>query len=242
VSGIRRRVSGRLSLNVRGSQRATEVRSLASLEEAYELTVTALAAALELRDDETGSHARRVTELALELALAVAPELAADPELRYGFLLHDIGKIGVSDAILLKPGRLSEKELNQLHLHPTLGEHLVSGIPHLNGIAREVIAYHHERWDGGGYPWGYAGEYIPLAARIFAVADAFDAITSDRPYQAALPIETAIREICAQAGTQFDPAIVDAFIPIAQRLQEATESALDQTPHSDSIAPVDPQS
>src|SRR2546430_3974703 len=110
--------------------------------------------------------------------------------------------------------------MSQLHLHPTLGEHLVSGIPYLNGIAREVIAYHHERWDGTGYPWGYAGEYIPLPARIFAVADAFDAITSDRPYQAALSIDAAIAEIRGQAGTQFDPAIVEAFIPIARRLQQ----------------------
>jgi HD-GYP domain-containing protein (c-di-GMP phosphodiesterase class II) len=199
------------------------------------MTVTALAAALELRDDETGSHARRVTELALELARVVDPELAANPELRYGFLLHDIGKIGVSDAILLKPGRLTEQEMKQLHLHPTLGEHLVSGIPPLSGIAREVIAYHHERWDGSGYPWGYAGEHIPLPARIFAVADAFDAITSERPYQAALPIETAIREICSQAGSQFDPAVVDAFVPIAQRLQDAER---DQAPHSETIAPL----
>ena len=226
MTGLRDRVSGRLSLKERGSQRAAEAHSLASLEEAYELTVTALAAALELRDDETGSHARRVTELALELAQVVDPELAAQRELRYGFLLHDIGKIGVSDTILLKPGRLTEQEMKQLHLHPTLGEHLVAGIPPLSGIAREVIAYHHERWDGSGYPWGYAGEMIPLPARIFAVADAFDAITSERPYQAALPIDTAIREIRAQAGTQFDPAIVDAFIPIAERLQEAAEAAL----------------
>jgi HD-GYP domain-containing protein (c-di-GMP phosphodiesterase class II) len=196
------------------------------MEEAYELTVTALAAALELRDDETGSHARRVTELALEVAWALDPELAADPGLRYGFLLHDIGKIGVPDAILLKPGRVTEQEMKQLQMHPALGEHLVSGIPYLNGVAREVIAYHHEHWDGSGYPSEYAGERIPLPARIFAVVDAFDAITSERPYQAALTIETAIREIIAQAGKQFDPVVVDAFIPIAQRLQDAASASV----------------
>jgi HD-GYP domain-containing protein (c-di-GMP phosphodiesterase class II) len=191
--------------------------NLTALQEAYEATVTALAAALELRDDETGSHARRVTELALELARAVDPELAAEPELRYGFLLHDIGKIGVPDAILLKPGPLTEQEMQQLHLHPTLGEHLVSSVPYLQGVAREVIGYHHERWDGSGYPWGLAGEAIPLPARIFAVADAFDAITSPRPYQPALPVDTAIEDIRRQAGFQFDPAIVEVFVSIAQR-------------------------
>ena len=193
-------------------------RTLAQLEEAYELTVGALAAALELRDDETGGHARRVAELGLELARVVDPELAADPELRYGFLLHDIGKIGVPDAVLLKPGPLDEDELRQLHVHPVLGEHLVRPIPYLSGVAREVIAYHHERWDGRGYPWRLAGERIPLAARIFAVVDAFDAITSSRPYRAAASAEHAVGEIERQAGTQFDPRVVVAFLPIGRRL------------------------
>jgi HD-GYP domain-containing protein (c-di-GMP phosphodiesterase class II) len=187
----------------------------AAAQDAYEATVAALAAALELRDDETGSHARRVTELALELTRAIDPELADQPELRYGFLLHDIGKIGVPDAILLKPGPLTEQEMQQLHLHTTLGEHLISSVPYLQGVAREVIAYHHERFDGSGYPWGLAGNAIPLPARIFAVADAFDAITSARPYQPALTVEAAIAEIQRQAGSQFDPGIVEAFIPIA---------------------------
>jgi HD-GYP domain-containing protein (c-di-GMP phosphodiesterase class II) len=193
---------------------------LSQLEDNYELTVEALAAALELRDDETGSHARRVTEFALELTGAVNPELARSPELRYGFLLHDIGKIGVPDAILLKPGPLNAEEMRQLQQHATLGEHLVSSIPYLSGVAREVIAYHHERWDGLGYPWGLSGERIPLAARIFAVADSFDAITSDRPYPSALPVEQAIEKIVSKAGSQFDPAIVEAFMPIASKLAE----------------------
>jgi HD-GYP domain-containing protein (c-di-GMP phosphodiesterase class II) len=158
-----------------------------------------------------------VTELALELTRAIDPQLATQPELRYGFLLHDIGKIGVPDAILLKPGPLTEQEMQQLHLHPTLGEHLISSVPYLQGVAREVVAYHHERFDGSGYPWGLAGTAIPLPARIFAVADAFDAITSTRPYQPALTVEAAIAELQRQAGSQFDPQIVDAFIPIAKR-------------------------
>jgi HD-GYP domain-containing protein (c-di-GMP phosphodiesterase class II) len=203
-------------------ERADAERALAQLEEAYELTVAALAAALELRDDETGSHARRVTELAHELARAVDPALSADRELRYGFLLHDIGKIGIPDAILLKPGSLTPAEQEQLHLHPVLGEQLVAALPHLQGVAREVIAYHHERWDGSGYPWGLRGTQIPLPARIFAVADAFDAITSDRPYKPALPAEAALAEIERQAGRQFDPAVVDALLTLMRRRSPAS--------------------
>jgi ribonuclease P protein subunit RPR2 len=191
--------------------------ALRELEEVHEVTVAALAAALELRDDETGGHAQRVTALALELAHAVAPELAADPELRYGFLLHDIGKIGVPDAILLKPMQLTPAEKRQMEFHTTLGEQLISSVPHLQGVAREVIAFHHERWDGTGYPWGLAGEKIPLSARIFSVADAFDAISNDRPYQRASSVDTALEKIGANAGSQFDPHVVEAFVPLVRR-------------------------
>ncbi|HJU46828.1 MAG TPA: HD-GYP domain-containing protein [Gaiellaceae bacterium] len=188
--------------------------TLEELRKSYELTVSALAAALELRDDQTGGHAKRVTDLALALARQVDPELAEVPQLRYGFLLHDIGKIGIPDAILLKAGPLTEDERAQLHLHPILGEQLVSTIPYLQGVARDVIAYHHERYDGTGYPWGLAAKKIPLAARIFAVCDAFDAITNDRPYQAAMSVDAAIADIERNAGSQFDPGIVELFVPL----------------------------
>ncbi len=201
----------------RRAQRDRAESALRDLELAHEVTVTALAAALELRDDETGGHAQRVTALALELAHAVAPELAADPELRYGFLLHDIGKIGIPDAILLKPMQLTPAEKRQMEFHTTLGEQLISGVPHLQGVAREVIAFHHERWDGTGYPWGLAGEAIPLAARIFAVADAFDAISNDRPYQRASSVDAALEKIAANAGTQFDPGLIEAFVLLVQQ-------------------------
>ena len=204
-------------LRLRRAQRDRAESALRDLEQAHEVTVTALAAALELRDDETGGHAQRVTALALELAGAVAPDLAADPELRYGFLLHDIGKIGIPDAILLKPMQLTPAEKRQMEFHTTLGEQLISGVPHLQGVAREVIAFHHERWDGTGYPWGLAGDAIPLAARIFSVADAFDAISNDRPYQRASSVDAALEKISANAGTQFDPGLVEAFVPLVQQ-------------------------
>jgi len=201
----------------RRAQRDRAESALRDLELAHEVTVTALAAALELRDDETGGHAQRVTALARELAHAVAPELAADPELRYGFLLHDIGKIGIPDAILLKPMQLTPAEKRQMEFHTTLGEQLISSVPHLQGVAREVIAFHHERWDGTGYPWGLAGEAIPLAARIFSVADAFDAISNDRPYQRASSVDAALEKIAANAGTQFDPGLTAAFVLLVQQ-------------------------
>jgi PAS domain S-box-containing protein len=186
----------------------------------YDLTVDALAAALDLRDDQTGNHTRRVTDLALTLTSVIDPELACDPELRYGFLLHDIGKIGIPDSILLKPGRFNPRELRTLQMHTTLGEHLLSFIPFLSEVANDVVAYHHEHWDGSGYPWGLKGEDIPIAARIFAVADAFDAITNDRVYRQARSIRSAITEIRKDAGTHFDPTVVEAFLPIARQLDK----------------------
>jgi PAS domain S-box-containing protein len=191
----------------------------------YDVTVETLAAALELRDDETGQHTRRVADLAMTLTQAVAPELAADPELRYGFLMHDIGKIGIPDSVLLKRGELTDRERRTLEMHTTLGEHLLSRFPFLSDLAHDVVAYHHERWDGSGYPWGLSEDDIPLAARIFAVVDAFDAMVTDRPYRDALTPQKAINELKRNAGTQFDPEIVDAFLPIARRVVERPSSA-----------------
>ena len=188
---------------------------LRSHDGSYDLTVEALAAALELRDDETAQHTRRVTDLAVALTCVVDPALAGDPELRYGFLLHDIGKIGIPDSILLKRGRLTPGEARTLQMHTTLGEHLLSLIPFLSNVAHDVVAYHHERWDGLGYPWGLRGTDIPISARIFAVADAFDAITNDRPYRRSRSVGLAVMELRAGAASQFDPTIVEAFVPIA---------------------------
>ena len=203
------------------TQRNRAEHALASLEDSYTTTVRALAAALELRDDQTGGHASRVATLALELARRVDPVLAADKQTEYGFLLHDIGKIGIRDGILLKPGSLDTGERAEMERHPALGSGIIAQIPYLGGTALQIVAAHHERWDGLGYPRGLRGEEIPLAARIFSLADAFDAMTTDRPYRRALNTEQALAEIERCAGTQFDPKIVTMFLSLAPELLNA---------------------
>jgi HD domain-containing protein/IclR-like helix-turn-helix domain-containing protein len=178
----------------------------------YAAVMASLLAALDLHDDGTGDHVRRVTELGLEIAAKVSPALVADPALRCAFLLHDIGKIGIPDSILRKPGPLAPSEIETLRRHTILGERLLATTRSLPKVVHDVVAYHHEHWDGGGYPYGLRGEEIPLAARIFAVADAFDALTHDRPYRKAVGFPDAMAEIRACSGTQFDPGIVDTFL------------------------------
>jgi response regulator RpfG family c-di-GMP phosphodiesterase len=181
------------------------------LESAYRETVTALASALESKDTGTGEHSQRVYRYALELAAGTEPEAADDESSGYGFLLHDIGKIGIPDQILQKAGPLTEAERRLMQTHTVLGEQMLQGVTLLQGGGLEVVRSHHERWDGTGYPDGRQGTEIPVAARIFAVADALDAMTSDRPYRVALPWKRAGKEILSQAGRQFDPAVVRAF-------------------------------
>jgi HD-GYP domain-containing protein (c-di-GMP phosphodiesterase class II) len=201
------------------TQRRAAERALLQLQDSYTTTVRALATALELRDDQTGGHAERVTSLALALAERIDPALAAESQLKYGFLLHDLGKIGIRDAVLLKPGALTPDEFEEMRFHVVLGERILAGIPYLSGLARDVVAAHHERWDGAGYPRGLGGTDIPLAARIFAVVDAFDAMTSDRPYRPALDVEYAVGEIAAQGGAQFDPSVATTFVAMAPQLR-----------------------
>jgi response regulator RpfG family c-di-GMP phosphodiesterase len=181
------------------------------LESAYRETVTALAGALESKDLGTGEHSHRVRRYACELAESVAPELLEDASVVYGFVLHDIGKIGIPDHILRKPGPLTGPERRLMETHTVLGEQMLRGVTLLRGGGLEVVRSHHERWDGRGYPDGRAGAEIPLPARVFAVADALDAMTSDRPYRAAMRWADASREINAQSGGQFDPDVVEAF-------------------------------
>jgi HD-GYP domain-containing protein (c-di-GMP phosphodiesterase class II) len=202
-------------------QRRAAEQALEHLEDSYRKSVQALAAALELRDDQTGGHATRVTQLALDLTRLAAPELLADPQLEFGFLLHDVGKIGVRDAILLKPGPLDPAETDEMRNHTLFGERVIEGIPYLSGAASEIVAAHHERWDGSGYPKGLKGPQIPLAARIFAIVDAYDAMTSDRPYRQAMSVDDALAELERCAGTQFDPHLVTHFVSLVGRARNA---------------------
>jgi ribonuclease P protein subunit RPR2 len=191
-----------------------------AIQEAYRETVTALASALESKDTGTRQHSQRVQRYAIVLAHAIEPQMLANGSAEYGFLLHDLGKIGIPDAILRKPGRLDQDELLLMHTHSVLGEQMLAGVASLRGACLEIVRSHHERWDGRGYPDGLAGEEIPIGARVFAVADALDAITSDRPYRAARPWGDATGEITRERGAQFDPDVVDAFRERSAELRE----------------------
>src|SRR6185436_12359663 len=181
------------------------------LENAYHQTVAALATALETKDTGTKAHSQRVQRYAVELTNAIVPDLIDDQSTEYGFLLHDVGKIGIPDGVLLKPGPLTEAERRRMETHTILGEQMLGGVAFLHGEGLRVVRSHHERWDGTGYPDAIGGTEIPLGARIFAVADALDAMTSDRPYRRALPWTSATGEIEAQSGKQFDPDVVAIF-------------------------------
>jgi putative nucleotidyltransferase with HDIG domain len=192
-------------------QRTIELdKALNSLEGAYRSTLKALTAALETRDSETHGHSERVVTYSLRLGREYGLSSDEMKALEFGSLLHDIGKIGVPDSILRKPAKLTEEEWVRMREHPLHGQQILRGIEFLEGAAR-VVAQHHEKWDGTGYPLGLRREEIDINARIFAVADAFDAITSDRVYRRGKPYEAAAQELDDWAGRQFDPKIVEAF-------------------------------
>jgi putative two-component system response regulator len=193
------------------------------LQEAYRQTATALADAVDVRDRATGLHAKRVQRYALGLAEAVDASLLADPSLEYGFLLHDVGKIGISDHVLLKPGPLTDEERDLVRTHPLIGAQILHDVALLKGAGLDVVRHHHERWDGAGYPDRLAAEQIPLGARVFAVVDTLDAMTSDRPYRTALDWDDAVEEILAQSGRQFDPEVVQAFVAVEDELRSVYE-------------------
>jgi putative nucleotidyltransferase with HDIG domain len=181
-------------------------------------TITTLAQAIEMRDPYTGNHTQRVTTYALLLAEEL--EMSDDDRrrLKIATLLHDIGKIAIDDHILRKPGRLAPDELTLMKSHVVRGWEIVQMIPELVW-ALPVVRGHHERWDGRGYPDGLKGEEIPLPARVVTVADAFDAMTSDRPYRPGMPAERGFAELQAGAGTHFDPACVEAFLRIRPKIE-----------------------
>ena len=179
-------------------------------DDAYLSLAEALAAALDAREHETGLHSKRVACHAQVLAKRFMDGPGRLRQIYWGALLHDIGKIGVPDAILLKPGPLTESEWAEMRRHPEIGHRILEGIPFM-AEAAEIVFCHEERYDGSGYPRGLVGEAIPWGARIFAVIDTLDAMTSDRPYQKGLPFESAKTEILRASGLQFDPAAVELF-------------------------------
>jgi putative nucleotidyltransferase with HDIG domain len=195
-------------------QRTGELdRALYSLEDAYRSTLKALTSALEARDSETHGHSERVVSFSLRLGREYGLDRSQMKALEFGSLLHDIGKIGVPDAILRKPAKLTEEEWVKMREHPLHGQQILRGIEFLEGAAR-VVAQHHEKWDGSGYPLGLSREDIDVNARIFAVADAFDAITSDRVYRAGKSYDAAVAELNEWAGRQFDSKVVRAFLRV----------------------------
>jgi putative two-component system response regulator len=199
---------------VRRRTRDLEI-ALCQLDEAYKTSLEALVAALDARERETCAHSMRVKSYASHLARLADYPSAQLAVLQRASLLHDIGKIAVPDAILLKPAKLTILEFEEMKRHTVIGSRIVEPIEFLRATA-PIIRHHHERFDGGGYPDGLAGECIPLGARIFAVADSYDAITSDRCYRRALPYEVACNEILRCSGTQFDPCIVELFCSVPE--------------------------
>ena len=200
-----------------------EARTVA-LAQAYDSTIEGWSKALDLRDQETEGHCQRVTDMTVKLAAAMGMSEAQILEVRRGALLHDIGKMGIPDAILLKPGPLNEEEWRVMRMHPVYAKELLSPIDFLKD-ALAIPYYHHEKWDGTGYPQGLSGEDIPLEARLFCIVDVWDALRSDRPYRKGWPDEKIFEHIKSLSGTHFEPAIVDLFISIAEREERPMSKA-----------------
>jgi len=186
-------------------------RQMLEAAQANDALIESFVRALDMRERETSGHGHRVAEMATRLARLVLPKGTDLTHLRHGALLHDIGKMGVPESILHKPGPLDDEEWTVMRRHPQYGYELLSPVPFMRA-ALEIPISHHERWDGRGYPHSLKGEQIPLAARLFAVVDVWDSLTSERPYRPAWPQSNALPYIRSQAGTHFDPAIVEAFI------------------------------
>ena len=212
-------------------QRSAELELvLDNLRQSYIGTMRSLAEVIEAKDMTTHGHLRRTKVYGVHLTRRIRPELAEAPALGDGFFLHDIGKVGIPEHILCKPGPLDGPEWDVMRNHPVIGAQIVEPIALLSG-AVDLIRHHHERFDGTGYPDGLRGEAIPLEARIFAVADSFDAMTSSRPYRGPMGTERALQEIRSGAGTQFDPDVVREFVamlddpPDDPELRQALEHA-----------------
>ena len=201
---------------VRARERRSKELQLIQLQSSYKASLRTLANAIEARDTTTGQHVERVNAYAQALAEELRWSEESRSALEFGAILHDIGKIAVPDSILAKPGKLSEEEWVEMRKHPEVGRRMIAGIPYLEPAA-PIVLHHHERWDGKGYPHGLAGEAIPLEARLLAIVDTFDAMTTDRPYRPALPASSAFETLLDNAGAQFDPDIVHAFVRCWER-------------------------
>jgi HD-GYP domain-containing protein (c-di-GMP phosphodiesterase class II) len=199
------------------------------LAQASDAGVRTLLAALQARDFYTGSHSKKVVELASAVARRLGLDQRATRDVEQVALLHDIGKVGVPDAILQKQGPLDEQEWQLMRQHPIVGEHIIAGTPGLSRLAPAMRA-EHERWEGGGYPDGLAGELIPLASRITLACDALNAMTSDRPYRSAMTLERAAHELRSCAGTQFDPQVVRALLAEIAAFQRQDRAKIPRTP------------
>lgn len=198
-------------------ERTAQLReTLGRLEESYKATLEILRAALDTRDIETYAHSERVTLYALRLAKEIGMSGSELGVLEKGVFLHDIGKIGIPDSILLRPGKLTKEEMEVMKTHAELGMRLIYRVDFLREAA-QIVYSHQEHYDGGGYPRRLRGEQIPLGARVFAVVDALDAMTSDRPYRRAIPFSAAREEIVRTSGRQFDPKVVEAFLRVPER-------------------------
>jgi HD-GYP domain-containing protein (c-di-GMP phosphodiesterase class II) len=189
---------------------------LANLQQTYIATMKSLAQVIEAKDRTTRGHLERTQAFGLALAKRIDEDLVLSPTLGYGFFLHDVGKVGIPEHILCKTGPLSGAEWDVMRTHPVIGAQIVAPMAFLKTTV-ELIRHHHERFDGSGYPDGLRGDDIPLSARIFAVADAFDAMTSDRPYRGSIGIERALGEIQGGSGSQFDPEVVRVFVEMVER-------------------------
>jgi putative nucleotidyltransferase with HDIG domain len=214
------------SLEALVDQRTAELReTIAELERSYDVTLEALGDALDLKDAETEGHSKRVTAFTIQIARAMGLDSQAIHILARGAFLHDIGKMAIPDAILRKPNHLNEEELAIMRQHSYLGYRMLKKIPFLTESA-DVVYAHQEHWDGSGYPRELKGNEIPLGARIFAIADTLDAITSDRPYRAARSFDAASKEIAAWSGRQFDPDIVGVFLAISTSVWEGLHQGI----------------
>ncbi len=202
-------------ISERKEQADRDRRHAQALEQGQFDMLARLAAVAEFRDDDTGQHTRRVGELSVAIAERIGLPAAQLDLMRLAAPLHDVGKIAIPDAVLGKPGKLSAAEFDEMKTHTTVGAQMLagSGFPLLE-LAKEITLTHHERWDGSGYPAGLAGEAIPIAGRIVAVADVFDALTHERPYKTAWSTTEALAEMAAQSGRHFDPAVLEAFLSL----------------------------